>query len=189
MPPSRLNDRSGLRCTPRGHGARTVLRRWPSRAHGRGRVLVRSAISSRSRSENRWRSAPLARYWRKSRFAFSFEPRCHGLRGSQKYTSIPSCAASCWCSAISRPRSQVSDRRNAGASWASSAAIARVPPRATIRERQDSRIQNRERSPHDSLSGLYRPLILAHASASHGPGNAVSLGNIVAILLLIMVCF
>jgi len=30
------------------------------------------------------RSAPLGKYWRSSRFVFSFVPRCHGLRGSQK---------------------------------------------------------------------------------------------------------
>ena len=77
-------------------------------------VLLRFPMLSRSRVENRRRSAPLVRNCRGSRPAFSFDPRCHGLLGSRKATSIPSWAASCWCPAISRPQPQVSDHCNAG---------------------------------------------------------------------------
>lgn len=33
--------------------------------------------------------ALFGKYWRNSLFVFSFVPRCHGLRGSAKYTFIP----------------------------------------------------------------------------------------------------
>ena len=32
------------------------------------------------------RSVPFGKYWRSKPLVFSFEPRCHGLCGSQKYT-------------------------------------------------------------------------------------------------------
>lgn len=35
-------------------------------------------MSSSSRIENCRKSAPLARYWRRNRLVFSFDPRCHG---------------------------------------------------------------------------------------------------------------
>jgi serine-type D-Ala-D-Ala carboxypeptidase/endopeptidase (penicillin-binding protein 4) len=52
---------------------------------------------------------------------FSFDGRCHGLALSQKYTGMPSVAVTCWCSAISLPWSQVSDRRSRGGSWQNAA--------------------------------------------------------------------
>ena len=36
------------------------------------------------------RSVPLGKYWRSKPLVFSFVPRCHGLRGSQKNTCSPS---------------------------------------------------------------------------------------------------
>lgn len=56
------------------------------------------------------RSVPRGSYWRSSRLVFSFEPRCQGERGSQKYTSMSVAIASRWWSASSMPRSQVSHR-------------------------------------------------------------------------------
>ena len=35
------------------------------------------------------RSVPLGKYWRSKPLVFSFVPRCHGLRGSQKKTCSP----------------------------------------------------------------------------------------------------
>ena len=43
---------------------------------------------------------------------FSLDPRCQGLRGSQKYTSTPVSTLKRRCSAISFPWSQVSERRS-----------------------------------------------------------------------------
>ena len=53
---------------------------------------------------------------------FSLDPRCHGLRGSQKYTSTPVSTLNRRCSAISFPWSQVSERR----SWTGSVDDARL---------------------------------------------------------------
>ena len=58
---------------------------------------------------------PLGKYCRKSPFVLSFVPRCHGERGSQKYTGIDVAALNSWWRAISIPWSQVSDRRRPGA--------------------------------------------------------------------------
>jgi len=54
----------------------------------RGRELSWRATAARSAREYRLRSAPFGKYWRRSPFVFSLLPRCHGLCGSQKYTSI-----------------------------------------------------------------------------------------------------
>jgi transposase len=50
----------------------------------RGRPLSLRATRSSSVCVKRDRSVPLGKYCRKSRFVFSFVPRCHGLCGSQK---------------------------------------------------------------------------------------------------------
>src|SRR5581483_5409129 len=50
----------------------------------RGRLFRLLAMRARSSAPRRERSVPLGMYWRKSRFVFSFEPRCQGLWGSQK---------------------------------------------------------------------------------------------------------
>jgi len=44
----------------------------------------RWATSSRSAWVTPARLLPFGKYWRRRPFVFSFEPRCHGLRGSQK---------------------------------------------------------------------------------------------------------
>jgi hypothetical protein len=54
---------------------------------------------------------PLGKYWRSSPLVFSLEPRCQGLRGSQKYTCTLVAMVKSLCRFISIPRSQVSERR------------------------------------------------------------------------------
>ena len=50
----------------------------------RGRPLSSAATASRCAAEWTERSVPLGNYCRSSPLVFSFEPRCHGLWGSQK---------------------------------------------------------------------------------------------------------
>ena len=50
----------------------------------RGRVLSSAATAARSVAVWTDRSVPFGKYWRSRPFVFSFEPRCHGLAGSQK---------------------------------------------------------------------------------------------------------
>src|SRR5580658_7370646 len=78
---------AGLRRRFQGVCARS----WASFSDGfmnprvaRGRSLRLLAIWARSRALKTERSVPLGMYWRNSPLVFSFEPRCQGLRGSQK---------------------------------------------------------------------------------------------------------
>ena len=50
----------------------------------RGRVFSRNATASNCAWLWRERFVAGGKYWRSRPFVFSFEPRCHGLRGSQK---------------------------------------------------------------------------------------------------------
>src|SRR5680860_751661 len=60
-------------------------------------------------------SVPLGKYWRSSPLVFSFDPRCHGLAGSQKYTGMSVAVVKDLWVDISEPWSQVNDpRRCAG---------------------------------------------------------------------------
>lgn len=61
----------------------------------RGRVLRVCAMAARSSAVQRDRSVPLGKYWRSNPLVFSFEPRCHGLRGSAKNTGRPLSTESC----------------------------------------------------------------------------------------------
>ncbi len=70
-----------------------------------------AAIASTSSWVSTDRSAFLCKYWRRSRFVFSFVPRCQGWCGSQKNTGIDNAAVITAWLAISRPRSQVNDLR------------------------------------------------------------------------------
>ena len=63
------------------------------------------------------RSVFFGKYCRKSPFVFSFEPRCQGLCGSQKYTFTSVATVKSLCLAISSPRSQVNDRRRVAGSF------------------------------------------------------------------------
>ena len=78
----------------------------------RGRRLSVAATAAMSRALCRLRSVPLGKYWRSRPLVFSFVPRCHGLRGSQKNTCSPVSIRSWACWAISAPWSQVRDRRS-----------------------------------------------------------------------------
>ena len=55
----------------------------------RGRRLSVAATAATSLALCRLRSVPLGKYWRSRPLVFSFVPRCHGLRGSQKKTCRP----------------------------------------------------------------------------------------------------
>lgn len=55
------------------------------------------------------RSVPFGKYCRSSLLVFSFDPRCHGLCGSQKYTSTLVASLKRLWSANSLPRSHVRD--------------------------------------------------------------------------------
>ena len=74
---------------------------------------------------------------------FSFVPRCQGWCGSQKDTGIDRAAVMWACSAISRPRSQVNDRRRDAGSrpmcsitaWATTSALYPSGSATTIVER------------------------------------------------------
>ena len=55
----------------------------------RGRRLSVAATAATSLALCRLRSVPLGKYWRSRPLVFSFVPRCHGLRGSQKKTCSP----------------------------------------------------------------------------------------------------
>ena len=57
------------------------------------------------------KSLPFGRYCRTRPLLFSFVARCHGLRGSQKYTCTPVASVNCTCRPISFPRSHVRERR------------------------------------------------------------------------------
>src|SRR5262249_48849849 len=68
------------------------------------------------------RSTFLGRYWRNRPLVFSLLPRCHGDRGSQKYTGTPLSIVNALCSESSEPWSQVSERRSScGSAWIRSA--------------------------------------------------------------------
>ena len=54
----------------------------------RGRALILAATSAKRSGLWRFRLVPLGNYWRMSPLVFSFEPRCQGECGSQKYTEI-----------------------------------------------------------------------------------------------------
>jgi hypothetical protein len=55
----------------------------------RGLLLRVAATASSSREEYLLISVPFGKHCRSSPLVFSFVPRCHGLCGSQKYTSNP----------------------------------------------------------------------------------------------------
>ena len=55
----------------------------------RGRRLSVVATAAMSLALCLLRSVPLGKYWRSKPLVFSFVPRCHGLRGSQKNTCSP----------------------------------------------------------------------------------------------------
>ena len=62
---------------------------------------------------------PFGKYCRSNPLVFSFEPRCQGCCGSQKYTATSVARLKRWWSAISLPRSQVSDLYSSlGSLWA-----------------------------------------------------------------------
>lgn len=74
----------------------------------RGRVFSLRATASSWRWVYSERSVPFGKYWRSKPLVFSFEPRCQGLCGSQKYTAISVATVNrAWC-AIPCPRSHVS---------------------------------------------------------------------------------
>ena len=75
---------------------------------------------------------------------FSFDGRCHGLAFWQKYTGMPSAAVISWCSAISLPWSQVSDRRSRGGSWQNAAISASRTASAVCRPGRCSKIVYRD---------------------------------------------
>src|SRR4051794_28631970 len=79
----------------------------------RGLLLRAAATAARSSAPCTLRSVPFGKYCRNSPSVFSFVPRCHGERGSQKYTRKPVSIRSRACCVISAPWSQVSDRRSA----------------------------------------------------------------------------
>ena len=59
---------------------------WRLEAQGLSRTLIEPQKQSRSDNSERCarKSVPLGRYCRSRPLVFSFEPRCQGLRGSQK---------------------------------------------------------------------------------------------------------
>ena len=63
------------------------------------------------------RSVPFGKYCLSNPFVFSLEPRCHGLCGSQKYTSMSVARVNRLWSDISEPRSQVSDLYSSSGSF------------------------------------------------------------------------
>ena len=91
----------------------------------RGRRLSVAATAAMSLALCLLRSVPLGKYWRSRPLAFSFVPRCHGLRGAQKKRAGP-LAAQCRYAVIERagpsprlgPRS-VTDEADQGASRSS----------------------------------------------------------------------
>ena len=70
-----------------------------------------SCLATRSSSACEWidRSVPFGKYCLKSRLVFSFDPRCQGLLGSQKYTCMSVARVNRLWFDISDPLSQVSD--------------------------------------------------------------------------------
>ena len=93
-------DRS--RCTGRVQGVVATRPRWCESSSSlkasdgvfqprvfRGRRLSVAATAATSLALCRLRSVPLGKYWRSRPLVFSFVPRCHGLRGSQKKTCSP----------------------------------------------------------------------------------------------------
>src|SRR4030095_2587559 len=66
----------------------------------RGRLLRLRAMRARSAAECTDRSVPLGRYWRSRPLVFSFDPRCQGLCGSQKYTWTFVAMVSARCAAL-----------------------------------------------------------------------------------------
>ena len=75
----------------------------------RGRPFSLRAILSRCSCECTDKSVPLGKYCLSNPLVFSLEPLCQGLCGSQKYTSMSVARVKRLWSAISSPRSQVSD--------------------------------------------------------------------------------
>ena len=61
----------------------------------RGRAFSFAATRSRSCCVNAPIDTPFGKYCRNKRFVFSLVPRCHGLRGSAKYTARPVFAVTC----------------------------------------------------------------------------------------------
>src|ERR1700686_1443926 len=75
----------------------------------RGRSLSCLATLFRCACECPDKSVPFGKYCLSRPLVFSLEPRCHGLCGSQKYTSILVASVNRRLSASSLPRSQVRD--------------------------------------------------------------------------------
>ena len=76
---------------------------------------------------------PFGKYCRNSPFVFSFDPRYHGLCGSQKYTAMPVAMVKRLRDANSSPRSHVNNFRSASGSVRIFALSLR-----TIRDRHNS---------------------------------------------------
>lgn len=69
------------------------------------RGLRLSSAATLVRCSGLWtpKSVPFGKYWRSRPLVFSFDPRCQGLAGSQKYTGISVCRVKSWWQAISVP--------------------------------------------------------------------------------------
>ena len=96
------HDRQSPRRTGRVQGVVATRPRWCESSSSlkasdgvfqprvfRGRRLSVAATAATSLALCRLRSVPLGKYWRSRPLVFSFVPRCHGLRGSQKKTCSP----------------------------------------------------------------------------------------------------
>jgi len=78
-PPRRMSPTaagSAYATPPAGAWVEKRLAAVPQPSTLRGRVLVRAASSSSWPADRALRSAPLTRYWRRSRLVFSLLPRC-----------------------------------------------------------------------------------------------------------------
>jgi hypothetical protein len=79
-------------------------------------IPLMAALALQPHRKQGERSVFFGKYCRNSPFVFSFEPRCQGLCGSQKYTFTSVATVKLLCLAISSPRSQVKERRRAAGS-------------------------------------------------------------------------
>nr|KEP23651.1 hypothetical protein DA06_06330 [Georgenia sp. SUBG003] len=109
----------------------------------RGRPLRRAATSSRRSGPWTDRSVPLGKYWRSRPLVFSLEPRCQGLCGSQKYTGRSVAKVISAWRAISRPWSQVSERRSCSGRVRMALTIASLTATAPCPSGRCSSITNR----------------------------------------------
>lgn len=139
---------------------------WRDPSHAsvsRGRSFSTKATAAKCSGPCARRSVPLGgRYWRSNPLVFSLLGRCHGECGSQRNTGIPSSCAISACSAVSRPWSQVNDRRSSTDSCATVATSAARTSRAPRRQQSCPPTPRHARRPSVTMSWRVRwPVHLA----------------------------